>query len=287
MKGAADLLASSGIVLLTGFAFAGAAVRAQLFGTRLAASEEDRRTASLSRMFRTATLEVLGPVARSLAGAGVSANAVTACSFAAGLVGGVLAAFGHFGLAAVAIVLGSLGDGIDGLIARRTGTASPAGALFDASVDRYEEFFLFGGLAYFFRASGLLFCLALAALAGSYMVSYGSAKAEAFRVAVPKGIMRREDRAVVMAVGITLAPIAGAVGRMAGGASWAEAGPVVLAAGLVAVLGNASAVARLRAIARAASPTGAPALPTTEPLRSFPVDGEHGEHGERAVDPAE
>ncbi len=80
-------------------------------------------------------------------------------------------------------MLASLGDAVDGLIARATQTVSPGGALFDASVDRYEEFFILGGIAYFFRSSGLLLATTLLAFLGSFMVSYGSAKAEALGVA--------------------------------------------------------------------------------------------------------
>ena len=58
---------------------------------------------------------------------------------------------------------------------------SVGGALLDASGDRYQEFFFLGGLAMFFRGSPPALMATLAALAGSFMVSYSSAKAEALR----------------------------------------------------------------------------------------------------------
>jgi CDP-diacylglycerol--glycerol-3-phosphate 3-phosphatidyltransferase len=252
----ADLFGSLAVLLVVTLASLSHAVRAALFGPRLGVDEDDGRTVALPSVFRTATMEVLGPIARALAAAGVTANMVTGSSLVAGLVGGVFLAMGHFGLAAVAVGLASLGDGIDGLLARRTDTASPGGALFDASVDRYEEFFALAGLAYFFRSSGLLFGAALLALLGSFMVSYGSAKAEALHVPVPKGVMRRAERAAFLATGITLVPLACELARRLGLPSWASVSPIALALLAIGVVANVSAVARLRVIARAAGSRG-------------------------------
>jgi CDP-diacylglycerol--glycerol-3-phosphate 3-phosphatidyltransferase len=185
---------------------------------------------------------------------GVTANGVTACALVLGGGAGALLAGGHFGAAAILIVFASLGDALDGLLARATGTASSGGALFDAAVDRYEEFFILGGLAFYFRteASGAILGAALFALLGSFMVSYGSAKAEALGVPVPPGIMRRTERAVIVCAGVALVPPAGLCVRLFGLASWLERAPIVLALVVLALGANLSAVARLRQIAREA-----------------------------------
>jgi CDP-diacylglycerol--glycerol-3-phosphate 3-phosphatidyltransferase len=261
-----DLLASCAIVLLVVVASASHAVRAALFGPRDEATEDaPTRTVALPVSVRTITVEVLGPIARTVASAGISANAVTAFSLAAGATGGLFLACGHFGLAALAVVLASFGDAVDGLVARRTCTASPGGALFDASVDRYEEFFVLGGLAFFFRASEVVLALALLALLGSFMVSYGSAKAEALGVPVPRGIMRRAERAVFLGVGVTAVPIAGVVTHLLALPAWVEASPIVAALAIVAVVANVSAARRILIIARSASPRAAAPAPASEP----------------------
>jgi CDP-diacylglycerol--glycerol-3-phosphate 3-phosphatidyltransferase len=161
-------------------------------------------------------------------------------------------AVGRFGAAAIVIAVASLGDALDGRIARATQTASPGGALFDSSVDRYEELFVLGGLAYFFRASAGMLVTVLFAIAGSFMVSYGSAKAEALGVPVPGGIMRRTERAVIVCAGIALVPVAAFFARQFVLPGWVETAPIAFALVLVAVGGNLSAVARLRVIAREA-----------------------------------
>ena len=190
--GPLDLACSGAILLLIAMVGAGYAAAALTHGARSALTAEHRFIA-LPRAATAMMRWALDPVARRLVAADVSANGVTACSLAAGAGAGLSFSLGHLGVAACLLVAASLGDAVDGLVARASRTDSPAGALFDAAVDRYEEFFALGGLAFLFRADAALLAIALAALMGSFMVSYGSAKAEALRVPVPPGAMRRAE----------------------------------------------------------------------------------------------
>jgi CDP-diacylglycerol--glycerol-3-phosphate 3-phosphatidyltransferase len=194
---------------------------------------------------------------------GATANAVTVGSVVLAAAGGVLLAFGHLGWAAVLMVAASLGDALDGLVARRTGTASVGGALLDASVDRYEEFFFLAGLSVYLHQVVWALLIALAALAGSFMVSYGSAKAEALGVPVPPGAMRRVERAVVLCAGVATAAVVGVVSRTAGMPSWATLVPLCGSLGVVALVSNVSAIRRLRSLAR--SPHARLALSSAPP----------------------
>lgn len=187
--------------------------------------------------------------ARRLAAAGVSANAVTGGALAIGIAGGVLLAFGWFGWATLAVVVASLGDALDGALARQTRTASDGGALLDASADRYEEFAWLAGLAVCFHRQLPVLVVVLFALLGSFMVSYGSAKAEALGVPVPPGIMRRAERAVCLCSGIGFTAVTTTVAATADWPDWARHAPLFASLGIVAVLANVSAIARLRRIA--------------------------------------
>jgi CDP-diacylglycerol--glycerol-3-phosphate 3-phosphatidyltransferase len=200
-----------------------------------------------------AALTALQPLVRAAVSVGVSANSITALSLVAGAGAGACLAWGHFGIAAVLFGAAACGDALDGLVARATRTQSVGGALFDASVDRYEEFFAFGGLAMFFRSSGVLLALTLIALAGAFMVSYGSARAEASHVEVPRGVMRRAERAVTLGMGIALCPIAETASRSLGAPAWARELPVIIALTIIAAVANVSAVRRLQRIALALS----------------------------------
>ena len=125
--------------------------------------------------------------------------------------------------------------------------------------------------AVYFRESPAALVVTLLALAGSFMVSYGSAKAEALGVAVPPGVMRRAERAVCLCLAtVAMTPWGWLVARAAVPA-WAAAAPLLAAVGVIAVLGNISAVRRLRLLGRGASgPALHPQVAPLAPTRSEP-----------------
>lgn len=213
--------------------------------TRSARVEQAGLSPLLGRGLMEMTYGLIEPVARGCVRRGISANTITALSFAFGVAAGAALALGRFGVAALLTAISSLGDALDGAVARRSGTASSAGEIFDAAVDRYEEIFFLGGLALFYRDDAVKLGLVLGALAGSFMVSYGTAKAEALGVTVPRGALRRAERAVALGVGAWLSPIVHAlVARYALPPFFADA-PMLAALALIAVGANVSAVRRL------------------------------------------
>ncbi len=241
-------------------------------------ASEARSSLLLPKAALDAALWSLGYVARGLIALGVTANAITVSSVVLAAVGGVLLGFGLFGWAAVAMVAASLGDALDGMVARRTGSASVAGALLDASVDRYEEFFFLGGLAVHFHESTGALLLTLAALAGSFMVSYGSAKAEALGAPVPPGAMRRAERAVCLCAGVVLTPVFSWAAEGSALPSWATDAPILFMLAVVAVGANVSAIRRLRFLARGGSRTRARIAPPAESLGDEQDDAEPDSH---------
>ena len=229
---------------------AAAALLAAAYGARAAVSGRARHarvaaegeSALLGNGFLEMLYSSVVPVGTMLARAGVSADDVTWASLAFGVGAGFALGAGHFGVGALLAMISAAGDAIDGFVARATGTASQRGEVLDASIDRYVEFAFLAGVAVALRESAPLFLLTLAAIIGSFMVSYSTAKAEALGVHPPRGSMRRTERAVVLIAGACLTPIAAAWHP-----SYAVA-PIAFAVGLVAVLGNLSAIARLAAI---------------------------------------
>lgn len=175
--------------------------------------------------------------------AGLSPNAISWLSLALGLGAGVLAGRGWLGLAAWALALSGLCDGLDGAVARRTAKASPAGAVLDSALDRYVEFFFCAGLLWFFRGTPLPQLVVVTALFGGFMVTYSTAKAEALQVTPPRGWMKRPERIVWLVAGSGLAGAAPLLG--------VPREPVVLAAvAVIALFANLSAIIRLRALGR-------------------------------------
>jgi len=193
---------------------------------------------------------VLGPVVSALAALRITPNAVTIFSLAPALFAGVAAAFGWFGLACALGTMAALCDLVDGVLARRTGVASDAGEVVDAAVDRYVEFFLLAGITIYYRSDWIVMIVALAALFGSLMVSYTTAKAEAMGEQPPRGSMRRAERAVYLLLAASLTPLT----RVAFAGSTTEALrelPMLVTLGLVAVVSNVSVVRRFKLLADA------------------------------------
>jgi len=196
------------------------------------------------------TYWAIDPVVRALVALGVSPDALTWSSLGFGLGAGVALATGWFGLACLLATCSTIGDILDGQVARKTNRGSDRGELLDAAVDRYTELAFLAGLVVHVRGSVPSLVLALAAMQACVMVSYASAKAEALHVAVPRGLMRRHERAAYLIAGAGLTSLFGA--RIA--VAWPvlpHATPELVAAGIVAAVGNLAAVISFVRIHRA------------------------------------
>jgi len=267
-----DLACSVGLVLILGLLAAAYAVRVVSSG---AASFDRVKRDKGSLLFGAAAMQMgywgLDPLGRGLAAMGVTANFISMSSLFLGLGAAIAIAFGHFGVAAALAVVSALCDALDGMVARHTKTASDSGEVLDATVDRYVEFTFLAGLAIYDHDKPLWLGMALAAILGSFMVSYATAKGEAMGVEAPRGSMRRPERAAYLTLGAALCPFTALWGAH-GGPTWSAEAPMMAATALVAIVGNVSAVRRLRSIARSLRPRGtgrtAAGHPTPSPERS-------------------
>jgi phosphatidylglycerophosphate synthase len=189
---------------------------------------------------------LIGPVVNAVAALGVTPNAVTLFSLLPAAGAGIAVGFGWFGLAALLAIIAQFADILDGLLARKLGVASDAGEALDAAVDRYVELFFLAGLAVHFRGHPMLLVV-LAAIGGSFMVSYATAKAEALGVKAPRGVMRHGERVVYLLTASSFTPFARAL-TSEGTSPFLRDLPIVLAIAVVAVVANVSVVKRFAAI---------------------------------------
>jgi CDP-diacylglycerol--glycerol-3-phosphate 3-phosphatidyltransferase len=194
---------------------------------------------------------LLQPVVRWAVRRGVSPATITWVSLLPAFAAGVSAAWGHWGGVAWGLLLSALLDVLDGAVARATKQTSAGGAILDSVLDRYAEFFIFAGALVFYRDVLLMQGLVLAALFGSLLITYSTAKAEALRITPPRGTMKRSDRITVLVTGAALTPLAQRWDQGVG-PDGIEAWPMALAIGLIAVLANVSAVRRFAALSREA-----------------------------------
>jgi CDP-diacylglycerol---glycerol-3-phosphate 3-phosphatidyltransferase len=113
-----------------------------------------------------------------------------------------------FWLGAVVFVVGSVLDILDGALARQSGKGTPFGAFIDSTTDRVSEGFMLGAIALVFSREGNEVALGftIAAIAGSFLVSYTRARAEALGLKGDVGLGSRAERVVVITAGLVLAP---------------------------------------------------------------------------------
>ena len=103
---------------------------------------------------------------------------------------------------------GSLLDILDGALARQSGLGTPFGGFLDSTTDRLGEAAMLGAIGLVFArddnqvALGAVF----AAMAGSFLVSYTRARAEALSLKGDIGIGSRAERVFVIVSGLFLAP---------------------------------------------------------------------------------
>jgi CDP-diacylglycerol--glycerol-3-phosphate 3-phosphatidyltransferase len=111
-------------------------------------------------------------------------------------------------LAMVMFVAGSVLDILDGALARAGGKTTPFGAFLDSTTDRISEGFMLTAIAYVFARHhhDVFVAVAMAAVAGSFLVSYARARAEALGLRGDVGIGSRAERVVVISAGLFLAP---------------------------------------------------------------------------------
>jgi CDP-diacylglycerol--glycerol-3-phosphate 3-phosphatidyltransferase len=146
----------------------------------------------------------IGPVARALAGMGVTANAVTIAGGVLTVVGAGLLAAGMPLPALLVLLIGTLADTLDGQLAKASGGGTRLGAFLDSTVDRLSDGALFVGAA----ASGanleqpLLLWSSLVALVASSLVPYVRAKAESLGASASVGPAPREARIVIFLIGL-------------------------------------------------------------------------------------
>ena len=140
---------------------------------------------------------------------GISPNQLTLGGLVLNLVAGCIFASGHFFLAGFMIIIAALGDMLDGPLARSTNRATKFGAFLDSTVDRYSDFFLFGGLCLYYAKmdQGFLLILSLLTLAGSFVTSYSKARAENLIDSCSAGIFERAERVITLALCALIWPL--------------------------------------------------------------------------------
>jgi len=113
----------------------------------------------------------------------------------------------HFVLGAIAFIVGSIMDTLDGRYSRMSGKGTQFGAFLDSTLDRIEEGVVLAAVCWHFADQGdpVPAAAALLVVLGSLMVSYTRARAEALGVECKVGIATRPVRVVILSAGLLFA----------------------------------------------------------------------------------
>lgn len=172
------------------------------------------RAAAIKHGYTTGARTLASRSVVGLARTRVTPNALTASGVLLCGIASVLVLFEDrnkllfYWLAALVFVVGSLLDILDGALARAGGKTTPFGAFLDSTTDRISEGFMLTAIAYVLARHHhpVFVAIAMTAVAGSFLVSYTRAKAEALGLRGDVGIGSRAERVVVITAGLVLAP---------------------------------------------------------------------------------
>lgn len=144
------------------------------------------------------------PIATFLNRLGIRPNTVTLIGLAGTVGCAILIALGHMTWAGILLLIMGPVDAMDGALARLRNEASDWGAFVDSVTDRYAELVLFLGFLIYYmlhaNATGVL--LAYLAAAGSVLVSYVKARADASKLDANIGLLTRVERYLVLIPGL-------------------------------------------------------------------------------------
>jgi CDP-diacylglycerol--glycerol-3-phosphate 3-phosphatidyltransferase len=158
---------------------------------------------------RALASNVIDPVAKAVLRIGITPNQVTVfCAIAVSAA--VLSTWssGKFILGLLLILPLSIGDLLDGTMARMSGSSSALGGFLDSVLDRVTDAALVGSLLMWTITSHADFWVNMCgviALASGGVVPYVRAKAESLNVPCKVGIMERGERALVVGIAALLA----------------------------------------------------------------------------------
>ncbi len=172
---------------------------------------------ALTRVKHGYTTGARPPASRSVTGLArtrVTPNALTVAGVSLCLVAALLVPFENRGellfywLGAGIFVLGSILDILDGALARAGGKSTVFGAFLDSTTDRVGEGAMLAAIALVFARNGndTAVVFTIVGVAGSFLVPYVRAKAEALGLRGDVGLGSRAERVVVITAGLVLAP---------------------------------------------------------------------------------
>ena len=133
-------------------------------------------------------------------------NQITIMSFILGILSAVSFALSYLLVGATLYYISDVVDGADGIVARRIGKVTSYGAYLDSCLDRYVDIFILLGICMYLSHIRYIWVIGVLAIAGSFMISYTTHRAEALgKVVLPSLISwHRRKRMHIIVLGTLL-----------------------------------------------------------------------------------
>ena len=159
-----------------------------------------QQTSSFSGRLRLMTSRITEPLGQWLWLVGIHPDMLTLLGLLLVLGAAILIGMGQFIISALILIIALPFDVLDGAVARAMQRDNKFGAMFDSTLDRYADGFIFAGLSYYFAVHNqpMILLAAQAALIGSLLVSYTRARAEGLGVDCKVGIFTRFERTAII-----------------------------------------------------------------------------------------
>ncbi len=153
---------------------------------------------------RGVVYRILNPITDWMVRSRMHPNALTTLGFFVTCFAALMFHQHHVRTAGFFVLLGGLFDIFDGRVARLSGLGSKFGAFYDSTLDRISETVVFLGMLSLYNDYRLelgdvgMIYLIMLAMAGSQMISYTRARAEAMGIDCRVGLMPRAERIVLI-----------------------------------------------------------------------------------------
>ena len=163
----------------------------------------------LRRLVYSRIEPLLNQAARRCSEKKITPNQLTLAGLGLNFLAGWAYGGGFLVLGGFLLLVGGLGDLLDGPLARLAGKTSRFGAFLDSTADRYSDFFVFGGVAFHFASEELWGrCLAaLGILLGAFVTSYAKARSESLIPSCSVGFLERAERLLLLVLGSFIPPL--------------------------------------------------------------------------------
>jgi phosphatidylglycerophosphate synthase len=165
-------------------------------------NKPSRRFETLTDMMRFVTARLTTTIGRQLYQWGIHPDLITFLGVVIIAVAAYVIGQGDFFWGAIILIVGMPFDAVDGAVARAMQRKDKFGALWDSTLDRYADGFIFMGLAYYYSGTGEQTNVALSILAmiGTQLVSYVRARAEGLNMSCKVGLFTRMERVAVILI---------------------------------------------------------------------------------------